>query len=291
MKHKVSFSTLLASLTVGLSIALSFPVAAQNAGQEKSFDGQISSYDQAARTLTVGGQTYQLLPTSRITESDAQASASALATGHKVQGTFKESTEGKREVLTLNITERAKAAIGGTQDSTTAQSGASFQGRLDRIDRDARTLTINGQTYQILPTSRIIGRRGASVELSDLGRNQQVEGTYKESAEGKREVLTLEVTPVRQAAARAQDNATAESGASFEGRVGSIDRNAQTFTVNNQTYRILPTSRILGRQGTPVAVSELTRNQRVAGTYKESAEGNREVITLEIGGNSQDRNQ
>jgi ribosome maturation factor RimP len=259
---------------VGLAVLLSFPAAAQNDGQQKSFDGQISSYDESARTLKVGGETYQVLPTTRITDANARSTPQAIANGQKVQGTYKESAEGKREVITLNITEKANTALGSAQDTTTSESGASFQGRVDRLDRNARTLTINGQTYQVLPTTRIAGKRGASADLSNLKNNQRVEGTYKQSAEGKREVLTLEI---------GQDEATPASAQTFQGRVDRVDPNTQTFTINNQTYQLLQTTRITGAQGTPVAASALNRNERVSGTYKESAEGKREVITLDIG--------
>jgi len=266
-----------------LAAALSVSAAEQSAAEQGvQFQGRVSSFDESERTLRVGDQTYQLLPTSRVTRSDKPASVSSLAEGQTVEGRYKMSAEGKREVLTLDITRDADRSVASGQDG--AGQGVKFQGQIGKIDREANTVTIDGTTYHVLPTSRLTGRAGRTAQLSDLSRNQQVTGTYKQSAEGRREILTLDVGREQgRAVGGGQDRADVESGATFQGQVGRINRENNTVTIGGNTYHILPTTRILNRNGRPITLSDLNREQRVHGTYRESAEGRREVLTLEVG--------
>lgn len=191
MKSSTKIS-LLALLTAALSIS---PLTAADATSEQgaSFEGKVSSYDKSSQTIKVDGETYQLLPTSRVTKSDATASAGQLATGQRVEGRYKESAEGKREVLEVDITRDADKAIGGSGDRATSESGATFRGKIGKIDRNAQTIRVDGKTYHILPTTTITRVNGASTTLSNIKQDQHVTGTFKESSEGRREVLTLEV--------------------------------------------------------------------------------------------------
>ena len=155
---------------------------------------------------------------------------------------------------------------------------------MGKINRNAKTFTIDGKTYQVLPTTRMVGRRGASVDLADLKADQRIEGTYKESAEGKREVLTLDFQRNNASAkGSARDSVNTESGATFQGKVDRINRDNSTFVINGQTYQILPTTKMQDRNGSAIQMSTLNRDQHVQGTYHQSAEGKREVLTLEVG--------
>lgn len=257
--------------------------------QSGKFEGEIAAYNSSANTIRVKGETYQLLPTSRITQTQARIAPSALAAGQTVEGQFKESAEGKREVITMNVsgngnasdTSRSQASLNGNASNA---AGTAFKGNVDRVDRDAQTFTINNQTYQLLPTSRMVGPQGASVQIARLQSNQNVEGTYKESAGGKREVLTLNILDRGNTAAGGSQGSTGvQSGASFQGNLDRIHRDTRTFTINDQTYQVLPTTRIVGRNGAAVDMSALQPNQHVQGTFKESEAGKREVLSLEIG--------
>jgi ribosome maturation factor RimP len=266
--HRITLSLLLAS---GLG-ASSLSALAQTSGKAVNFDGNVSSYDQSTRTLKVGGNSYQILPTSRITKSDQTSSADALSSGQHVAGTYKESAEGKREVIALDVTQNA----GGSQQAQ------NFQGKVSSYDQASRTIKVDGETYQLLPTSRIM-KSDARSSADALAAGQKVEVRYKESAEGKREIITLDIAgDIASATGAAQDVSSTTSGSSFEGKVDKVNRNAKTFTINGQTYQILPTTRMAGRRGGTIDMGDLKADQRVEGTYKDSAEGKREVLTLDI---------
>jgi ribosomal protein S1 len=191
MKSLSKFS-LLALLAVGLSVS-SLPAADERSEQGASFKGKVSSIDKSAQTFKVDGETYQLLPTSRITKHEKRAVAGDLAVGQQVEGQFKRSAEDKREVLSMDVTKAADTSMGAARDRETSESGATFQGRISRVNRNADTIRVGNHTYHVLPTTQISRASGEATTLSNLRQDQRVRGTYKESAEGKRELLSLEV--------------------------------------------------------------------------------------------------
>jgi hypothetical protein len=188
----VSKLSLLGLLALGLT-ASPLMAADERSEQGATFEGKISSFDKSAQTMVVDGQTYQLLPTTRVTKQDRTASSTDLAVGQQVDGTYKRSAEDKREVLVMDISKDAEKQVGGTRDQTTTMSGATFRGRVSRIDKSAQTLRVGDRTYQVLPTTTITRASGGTATLADVKQDQRVSGTYKESSEGKMEIISMEI--------------------------------------------------------------------------------------------------
>lgn len=155
-----------------------------------SFSGKVAKVNPTAKTLTVGNQTYQVLPTTKILRNDEQASFEDITAGKQLSGQYKKSAENKFEVLSLELPE----AVGGSKDRPTSQTGASFSGKVAKIDPVAQTLTIGSRTFQLLPTSTLTTANGKTTTLAGVKANQQVTGTYKQSADNKLEVLSLQVS-------------------------------------------------------------------------------------------------
>jgi len=281
-----------AVLSLGMA-AFCPSVNADNAsGDGASFQGKVSSVDASAKTVVVNGQTYQILATSKITNNQQPATANDVAIGETVSGKYKRSAENKMEVLTMDITGQSSTAIGGTADNTATQSGSSFSGRVAQVDPTAKTVTVGTDTYQVLATTKIT-RDNKPASLNEIRRGQQIFGHYKMSAENKMELLTVDVGARATGSVGAiqgnvggtQNRATTESGAavSFSGRVTKIDPAAQTITIGARTFQLLPTSTISTAQGGATTLADVKANQMVNGTYKKSAEGKMEVLTLQVG--------
>ena len=269
---KTTFTGLVA---LGLAAFLS----SANAAEATSFNGKVTAVDKSAQTVTVDGETYQLLSTTKITKDESQsATINDLAAGKQVSGQFKMSAENKKEVLSVDV---GSSAVGGTSAASSAEAGSQFSGRVGRIDTTAQTLTVGGQTYQVLATTKIM-RDNKPASLNEVRAGQQVSGMYKLSAENKMELLTVDVGGRAAATGAAQNNATSETGATFRGRVAKVDAAAQTVTVGNQTYHILPTTTISTTDGTAMTLANVKAAQTVSGTYKKSAEGRMELLTLRI---------
>jgi len=165
-----------------------------------SFSGRVTQIDPAAKTLTVGTTTYQVLATTRITRDSKPSSLNEIRRGQQIAGQYKLSAENKMELLTVDVGGRVIGAVGGTQNNPTTETGSavSFSGRVTKIDPATQTVTIGARTFQILATSAITTAEGTTTTLADVKASQLVSGTYKKSAEGKLEVLTLHVgTPAK----------------------------------------------------------------------------------------------
>src|SRR5688572_22840515 len=78
----------------------------------------------------------------------------------------------------------------------------------------------------------------------------------------------------------AQEDRGAE-GASFQGRVSSVDKTAQTVVVDGKTYQLIQTSQIMRNQQA-ANLNDLAAGDRVAGKYKRSTEDKLEVLKLDI---------
>lgn len=163
-------------------------------GSGTSFSGRVARVDTASQTLTVGNQTYQVLPTSRITKNDQQASISDLKAGSQVSGQYKKSAENNLEVLTLDIS----PAVGGTTDNNSnagnnTSGGNKFSGKISKIDLQRQRVTIANRTYSVLPTTMVTLANGKQTSLSNVKPDQQVNGTYKQADNGNYEILSLHV--------------------------------------------------------------------------------------------------
>ncbi len=161
------------------------------AADDGSFAGRISSVDKSKNTVTVDGEKYVLLQSTRVTKNDSAATASDLKAGQRVEGRYKKSAEDKREVLYVDI--KKAANVGGARERATTESGATFRGRIARVNDDRQTIRVGDRTYHVLPTTTISRASGGTATLQQLKADQFVTGTYKLSAEGKYELLSLEV--------------------------------------------------------------------------------------------------
>jgi hypothetical protein len=150
-----------------------------------TFDGKVSSVSKSAQTVVVDGETYQMLPTSQITRNGRPATFSDIKVGRHLAGEYKKSENNTLEVLSAEI---GKDASPGGSD--TAQS---FNGEVSRVNRSGQTLKIGDRTFYVLPTTTITRASGEPATLDQLKADQHVSGTYKESSEGRLELLTLEI--------------------------------------------------------------------------------------------------
>jgi len=192
-QYKQSAENKLELVTVEVSPSVGGTTEGTSSDSGTSFSGKVSKVDSASQTVTVGSQTYQVLPTTRITKNDQQASLSDIKSGTELSGQYKKSSENNLEVLSMDIA----PAVGGTKDSTsggsTSESGNKFSGKVSNIDATRQRVTIGNRTYQMLPTSTLTLANGKQTSLGNLKPNQQVSGTYKESTSGNFEILSLQV--------------------------------------------------------------------------------------------------
>jgi hypothetical protein len=158
------------------------------------FSGKVSKVDNAARTVTIGSRTFQVLPTTTITQNGAPVNLNDLKPGTQLSGRYKTSDLDKLEVLTMEIGGRgANQAVGAAQDQGTTGTGASFSGKISKVDRSAQTIKIGKQTYRIEPNTMITRVDGSPLSLSNLKEDQNVSGTYKRVDNGTLELLSLQV--------------------------------------------------------------------------------------------------
>ena len=268
-----------------LSMAtLSFSQTDERSLEGASFQGKVSSVDKSAQTVVVGDKTYQFLRTSQITREQQPASVNDLAVGDTVAGKYKRSDAGNMEVLKLDIVAKADTAVAGVTEGERGAKGAAFNGKVTKVDSAAQTVTIGSRTFQVLPTT-MIKRNGAQANFNDLKPGMQLSGRYKKSDTDKMEVLTMDIgrPGANQAVGAARDESTSESGASFNGKIGKLDRSAQTIRVDGKTYRFLPTTTITRVDGSSMNFSNLKEDQHVSGTYKRADDGMLEVLSLQVG--------
>jgi hypothetical protein len=278
--RRIALSGLLAiSMT-----APSFSQTDERSPEGASFEGKVSSLDKSAQTVVVDGKTYQLMGTSQITRSQQPASVNELAAGDKVAGKFKRSAEDKLEVLKLDIVAKSGAEVASAKEGESSERGAAFSGRVSKVDSASQTMTIGSRTFQVLPTTTIT-RNGGTANFNDLKSGTQLSGRYKKSDQDKLEVLAMEIggRGADQAVGAAQDEVTIGTGASFSGKIGKVNRSAQTIRVDKQTYHIQPTTTITRVDGSTMSLGNLKEDQRVSGTYKRADNGTLELLSLQVG--------
>ena len=83
--------------------------------------------------------------------------------------------------------------MGAAQDQTTTGAGASFSGKIGKVDRSGQTIRVDKQTYQIRPTTTITRVDGSPMTLANLKEDQRVSGTYKRADNGTLELLSLQI--------------------------------------------------------------------------------------------------
>jgi ribosomal protein S1 len=276
--RRMALSGLLAISMTTLALSQTDDRSAEGA----SFAGKVSSMDKTAQTVVVDGKTFQLLQTSQITRQQQPANVNDLAIGDRVAGKYKRSTADKMEVLRLDIVEKNTEVTAATP--VTDGQGATFSGRVSKVDSAAQTVTIGSRTYQVLPTSQIT-RNGGPATFNDLRSGSQLSGRYKVSDSGKMEILTMEMggTAANQAVGAASDAGTTGAGATFSGKIGKVNRQAQTIKVDGQTYHILPTTTITRVDGAAMNLGNLKEDQRVTGTFKRADNGTLELLSLQVG--------
>jgi ribosomal protein S1 len=177
----------------GSTVAVGGTTDATTSDSRSAFSGRVSQIDTAAKTVTIGDRTYQVLATSRLMRDSKPVAINDIKVGQHISGYYKTSTENKMEVLTADIGSAIMPAVGGTRNVPTTQAGASFNGRVTKVDPATQTITVGRQTFQLLPTSTITTGNGSPATLAEVKATQQVSGTYHKSAEGKMEVLTMQI--------------------------------------------------------------------------------------------------
>lgn len=178
------------SLELGSATGGTADSAEATSGQSgESFSGKVAKIDPTAKTITIGTDTYQVLPTTRINIDGRAATFTQIQTGKQVSGNYKQSAENKKEIISMQI----GSAVGGTKDSTATETGARFNGKITKVDTAAQTFTIGTRTFQLLPTTQLSTTGGGTASISNLKVGQTVSGTYKQSAENKMEVVSLQV--------------------------------------------------------------------------------------------------
>lgn len=281
-RYKLSAEKLRNLLSVEVPKAVGGTESDATSESGASFQGRVSQVNTQARTLTINNQTYQFLPTTRITKND-EARFEDIKKGTPLSGQYKLSSENKMNLLAIEIREPAE---GGRQRGATSESGAPFQGRVTKVDPEAKTITVGNRFLWVLPTTRITSEDQPAT-FEDIQVGSQLNGRYKTSSENRMQLLTLEVSKragdTRRSAGGAKDVATSESGASFSGKIAKVDRTAQTITIGSRTFQMLPTTTATMRTGRPATLANLKANQEVTGTYKQSAEGKLQLLTLQVG--------
>lgn len=159
-----------------------------------SFSGRVSKVDPATKMVTVGSQTFQGIATTVFRKDNQPATFDDIKVGNEVQGRYKMSDRGQPEILAVNIGGGAVTGVGGTQDTVTSQTGASFQGEISRVNAGNQTVRIGRETYRILPTTVITRAGGRRGTIANLNVEDRVSGTYRTAADGSRELLTLQIS-------------------------------------------------------------------------------------------------
>jgi len=238
--------------------------------------GRVTSVNPLQRVLMIDERPFHLLPTTRITRGDREVvTAEELQAGDMVAGKFKPNGANKMELLSLSI----KPAVGAADGGGERESGESFGGRVAEIDPTARTLTVGREKYFVLPTSKITSSNQPA-QLKDIDVGESVTGRFRESAQGRAEIVSLEIPKtVGGTVAPPQSS----SGGSFSGKVSSVDLTAQTLTVGGQTYAVLPITKFVLPAGQAATLRNVREEQQVSGTYRQGAEGNRELLSLQVG--------
>jgi len=177
----------------GSTVAVGGTTDATTSDSRSGFSGRVSKVDPAAKTVTIGDRTYQVLATSRLMRDSKPVAINDIKVGQQISGYYKTSAENKMEVLTADIGGRFTPAVGGTPNVPTTQAGASFSGRVIKIDPATQTIIVGRQTFQLLPTSTITMGNGNPATLAEVKAYQQVSGTYHKSVEGKMEILNLQI--------------------------------------------------------------------------------------------------
>ena len=273
--------TLAAALATAVAMFTLNAGAQQSSAGETSVKGKVTSVDKSGQTIMIDGRTFQVLPTTRITSSDQQVSLDNIKTGQQISGNYKQSAENKMELTTVEVS----PAVGGTSEGTTSVSGTSFSGKVSKVDPAAQTVTIDNQTYHILPTTRIT-RNDQQASFNEIKVGSQLSGQYKKSAENNLEVLTVDTaSAVGGTKDSSAGSTSSESGGSkFSGKVSNVDMTRQRVTIGNRTYQMLPTSTLTLPNGKQTTLTNLKPNQQVTGAYKESTSGNFEILSMQVVG-------
>jgi hypothetical protein len=240
---------------------------------EASIKGKISSVDASDQILIINSRAYQVRPTTRITSDNKPAKLSELEVGSSVAARYKQGAEDKLELISVD----AQQAVGGPGESATAQSGASFSGKVSKVNPSTKTITVGDQTYHLVPTTQL-SASDQPANFADIQVGTQLSGQYRTAADQRRELLSVDI----QAVGGSGDTAERESGTTFSGSISQVNTANQTLTIDNRVYHISPTTTVTTADGKPGAVANLKANQKVAGTFKQADNGSYELLSLRV---------
>jgi hypothetical protein len=71
---------------------------------------------------------------------------------------------------------------------------APFRGKIDAVDKTAKTIKVGERTFQVTSTTRIM-KAGKPATLDDATVGEEVGGQYKKTEDGKLELVTLRIGP------------------------------------------------------------------------------------------------
>jgi ribosomal protein S1 len=274
-------------LALGLAASSIVRADDETSAQGAAFSGKVNAVDKSANTVTVNNKTYQLLPTTQINRLGKSSDAQDIKVGEELSGRYKKSAEGKMELLSLNLSGRAKeketASNRAERNVDAREAGPNFSGKVTAVNRSANTVTVNRKTYNVLPTTQIV-RLGRPANIKDIKVGEELSGVYKNSSDGKMELLSLNLSGrAKDATGGSKDTAeTSEAGAAFSGKVAKADASSQTLTIGKRTFQALPTTQIT-RNGAPASFNDIKNGEQVSGNYKKSTEGKMELLSLRIG--------
>jgi hypothetical protein len=69
----------------------------------------------------------------------------------------------------------------------------------------------------------------------------------------------------------------------FYGPISKIDTNSSTFTVGDQTFKIIPESEITGKDGSKATLADAIVGEPARGTYTKKADGTLNVTKVRFG--------
>jgi hypothetical protein len=68
----------------------------------------------------------------------------------------------------------------------------------------------------------------------------------------------------------------------FRGKVKSVDNNAKTLSVGNETFQITSETKII-KMGKPATLADGEEGEQVAGSYKKEADGKLNAVSIRFG--------
>lgn len=79
-----------------------------------------------------------------------------------------------------------------------------FHGKLDAVDKQAKTIKVGDRTFQVLAETKI-AKAGKPATLNDAKAGEEVAGAYREGADKKLNLVSLRIGPKPDAAPKKEE--------------------------------------------------------------------------------------